>query len=97
MTPYQYSLSARGYFLRVDRREEGLRRIWHLLYNANSKKGKGISSIGRLRQYWPLSTDNLSNIVITKDEMKRRFAAARANTQRRNDQAKKVKDGSTTT
>lgn len=93
MTPYQYTLCARGYFLRVDRKEEGLRRIWQLLYNVNSKKGKGITSLGRLRQFWPLSTDNLTNIVISKEEIKRRFAAARANSQRRNEQAQKLKNG----
>lgn len=86
MTPRQYALAAQGYHFRFDRKEEGLRRLWLLLFNINSKKGKGITSLTQLREYWPLKTDDAAeDKPLTLEEAKAKFASALEQTVKQND------------
>lgn len=59
MTLNEYSITAHGYFLRDARSQQPLRRIWHILYNANSTKSNMIRSYHQLAEYWPLITDDI--------------------------------------
>lgn len=58
MSVNEYALHAHGYFMRVDRTQEPFRRLYWVLWNtAADEKGK-IRSADKLRQTWPLLTDD---------------------------------------
>jgi hypothetical protein len=59
MSPSEYGIYARGYFLRMDRQQEGLRKLYRAIYNAHFKNP--IRSYEALISHWPLSTDQTAN------------------------------------
>lgn len=78
MTLNEYQITAHGYFLRHDRADEGLRRLYVLQYNSKAKKGKGLKSFQAIRNVWPLLTDPKITDLIPKEEIEDRMKRARA-------------------
>lgn len=64
MTPYQYNLFAQGCALREQIVQLPLRKIFHLLYNVNTKNGL---SYDELKQKWPLP--DVDKMHVDADQM----------------------------
>lgn len=82
MTPYQYNLFAQGCALREQYSQLPLRKVFHLLYNVNTKNGL---SYDELKQRWPLpDIDKMHVDADQMDEMRDRMRELReANLQRK--------------
>jgi hypothetical protein len=77
MTYQEYFLCSHGYFMRISRQNEGLRRIYVLLWNSNVKKTDALDSAIKIRKEWPLMTDVI-NTEINSDERRKRWQAQKA-------------------
>lgn len=73
MSVNEYSLYARGYFLRLDRNKEGLRNIYRLLWNINVGYADKIRSHLNLKEHWPLLTDTKEADIIDAESMRERW------------------------
>lgn len=66
----EYNLYAQGYFVRVGRVQEGTRRLYQLMWNANCAKSDQIRTYDQLIRQFPLPHDKPGLIsIISKEEM----------------------------
>lgn len=76
MTRNEYALYCHGYFKRNQRAQEPFRRLYQLIWNANTDKSSKIRTFGSLYNHWPLTTDNYKDVLSDKEEMDRRWSKA---------------------
>ncbi len=70
----EYMLHSRGFLIREGHREEKLRTIYQVLYNANVEAKDMLMSYESLCRHWPIYTDSeIVKPIISRDEMKRKF------------------------
>ena len=73
MSINEYALYSQGYFIRNARSQEPFRKLYHILWNANTDKAHKIRSVDSFARHWPLFTDKDQGIGITKDDMATRW------------------------
>ena len=74
----EYSLYAHGYFMRVGRSQEGIRRLFQVVWNSNCSKSDRIRTSSQLKRIFPLAIDKLDKeVIISQSDMTDRWNKAK--------------------
>lgn len=88
MTFDEYHQTCQGYLMSKQRGQVPFRKLYQLIYNANSKQK--IRSIGSLSQHWPLPlVDGHIGVIVDMDSMRERWEETKRKKAERDRLAKK--------
>lgn len=89
MTFDEYHHTCQGYLMSKQKGQVPLRKLYQVIYNANSSKHQ-IRSIGTLSQHWPLPLiDEHMGVVVNMDSMRERWEETKRKKAERDRLAKK--------